>query len=122
MKRELLCIQCPLGCPITVTMDDDGNIQSVRGNTCKNGEAYAISECTNPKRTLTTIIPVEGGTIPVSVRSEAPVDKDKVFDCLKLLRAVKAPRGVRIGDVIARNVLGTGINIIATRDDWNGEI
>lgn len=119
MKRELLCIQCPLGCRISVDMDQEGNIQSVSGYTCNNGKAYAISECTNPKRTLTTILPVEGGTIPISVRSDAPVDKDKVFDCLTFLRAVKAPHGVKLGDVIVADVLGTGVNIIATRDDWN---
>ena len=83
------------------------------------GEAYAVSECTNPKRSITTILPVQGGPIPVSVRSDAPVDKDKVFDCLKVLRSVRAPQGVKSGDVIVPNILGTGANIVATRDDWN---
>lgn len=119
MKRDLLCIQCPLGCRIAVLLDEDGKIQSVAGNTCKNGEAYAISECTCPKRTLTTILPAECGLMPIAVRSEAPIDKDKIFDCLTALRSVRAPQGVKIGDVIVENILGTGVNIIATRDDWN---
>ena len=25
MKKELTCINCPLGCLVTVTMDEDGN-------------------------------------------------------------------------------------------------
>ena len=37
--RELICIGCPLGCPLTVRMDG-GEIQ-VSGNTCKRGESYA---------------------------------------------------------------------------------
>ncbi len=118
MKRELLCIQCPLGCRITATIEEDTKI-TVCGNTCKNGEAYAISECTDPKRTLTTILCVEDGDIPIAVRSERPISKDKVFDCLCYLRTYKAPRGAKIGDVIVKNILGTGSDIIATRDDWN---
>jgi len=120
MKRDLLCIQCPLGCRITVMLDDEGNIQKIEGNTCKNGEAYAISECTCPKRTLTAILSVEGGVIPIAVRSDEPMDKDRIFECLKVLHALKAPQGVKMGDVILENALGTGVNIIATRDDWNG--
>lgn len=119
MKKELLCIQCPLGCRITVTTDDRGNVQSVEGNTCKNGEAYAIAESIRPKRMFTTILTVMGGTIPVSVRSSEPVDKDKVMACLRVLRTVEVPSGTKLGDVIVKDILGTGVDIVATRDDWN---
>ena len=45
-KRELICIGCPLGCPLTVTME--GEQITVAGNTCKRGEIYAKKEVTNP--------------------------------------------------------------------------
>ena len=96
MKKELLCIQCPLGCHLLAETDADGKI-SITGNACKNGEAYAISECTDPRRTLTTILNVEGGAIPIAVRTEKPVSKDRIFDCLCYLRALKAPRGTKTG-------------------------
>lgn len=44
-KRELICIGCPLGCPLTVTME--GEQITVAGNTCKRGEIYAKKEVTN---------------------------------------------------------------------------
>ena len=32
-ERELICIGCPMGCPIVVKMED-GKVVSVTGNTC----------------------------------------------------------------------------------------
>lgn len=46
-KRELICIGCPMGCPMTVTMEN-GEVLSVSGNTCKRGDVYARKEVTNP--------------------------------------------------------------------------
>jgi CxxC motif-containing protein len=119
MKKELLCIQCPVGCSIAVEMDENGRVQAISGQGCKLGEAYAADEAVNPKRTLTTILPVEGGTSPIAVRSSAPLPKDRVFDALCVLCALKAPRGVKAGDIIVSDVLGLGVDIVATRDDWN---
>ncbi len=45
-KRELICIGCPLGCPVTVSMEE-GRVLSVTGNTCKRGDDYARKEVTN---------------------------------------------------------------------------
>jgi CxxC motif-containing protein len=118
MKQEILCIQCPVGCRMTADKDESGRI-TVSGNTCANGEAYAVSEMTDPKRTLTTIVNVEGGGEPVSVRSRQPVEKEKIFDCLAFLRTFVAPRGTKMGDVLVQDILRTGVDIIATRDDWN---
>ena len=41
-KRELICIGCPMGCPLTVTLDG-GAVVTVQGNTCPRGDAYAVS-------------------------------------------------------------------------------
>ena len=48
-ERELICIGCPMGCPIVVKMED-GKVTSVTGNTCPRGEAYARKEVTDPTR------------------------------------------------------------------------
>jgi L-serine dehydratase len=58
--RELICINCPLGCPLTVTLED-GVVTSVTGNTCKRGEVYGRKEVTDPTRIVTTSVPVVGG-------------------------------------------------------------
>ncbi len=114
-KRELICVACPLGCPITVTIDDNGNVTDVTGNTCKRGDAYAHTEVTNPTRMLTTTVRVEGGnSYVVPVKSANPIPKGMMFECMEIINkaAVKAP--VKIGDVVIENILGTGVDIIAT--------
>ena len=39
-KRELTCIGCPMGCPLTVELEN-GAVTAVYGNTCPRGDAYA---------------------------------------------------------------------------------
>ena len=68
-KRELICIGCPMGCPLTVTLDG-GAVVTVQGNTCPRGDAYARREVTAPTRIVTTTVRVTGGTLPAVVISE----------------------------------------------------
>lgn len=110
---ELTCIQCPLGCPLTVEMDGN-TIVKVEGNTCKRGEVYAQKEITAPSRTVTSTVAVEGGVHPVvAVRTNTDIPKEKIFDCMKEINAVLVKAPVKIGDVIIENVCDTGVNIVA---------
>ena len=43
MVKDIICVACPMGCQISVELNDDGEILSVTGNTCKRGDAYALS-------------------------------------------------------------------------------
>lgn len=116
MKRELTCIGCPLGCVLTVEIDNSGDIQ-VTGYTCARGKDYAIKEVTCPTRIVTSTVPVDGGMISrVSVKTEHDIPKDKIFDVMDEIRrtAVNAP--VRIGDTVIEDCAGTGISVIATKN------
>ena len=114
MKKSLICVSCPLGCPIEVEIEN-GEVVAVTGNTCKRGDAYARTEITNPMRSLTTSVKVECGVHPVvPVKSAGPVPKDKMFACMEEINkaVIKAP--VKIGDVIIKDIVATGVNIVAT--------
>lgn len=114
--RELTCIVCPLGCRLEVCIDD-GKVQSVAGNGCKKGINYAQAECTNPVRTLTTTIRVDGGISPlISVKSQKSIPKDMLLDCMKCISNTVVHAPVRINDVVISNILNTGINIVATKN------
>ena len=114
-KRELTCIGCPLGCAVTVVLEN-GEIKSVTGNTCKRGDDYARKEVTHPTRIVTSTVTVEGGSAPVvSVKTKEDIPKDKIFDCVRALRGVSVKAPVHMGDVILENAAGTGIDIIATK-------
>lgn len=112
-KRELICIGCPMGCPIVVEMED-GKVLSVTGNTCSRGESYARKEVTNPTRIVTTTVRVDGGKVPmINVKTEQDIPKDKIFECIAALRGVTMKAPIHIGDIILENVAGTGVNIVA---------
>ena len=113
---NLICIGCPLGCPLTVEMEGN-EVKSVAGNTCPRGDAYAKKELTNPTRIVTSTVRVIGGRLAmVSVKTESDIPKGKIFDCVKALKEVEVTAPVKIGDVIVENVAGTGVNIIATKN------
>lgn len=114
--RNLTCISCPMGCPITVEMDGD-EVVSVTGNTCKRGDVYARKEVTDPTRIVTSTVRVIGGKADmVSVKTKEDIPKGKIFDCVKALKGVEVEAPVRIGDVIVPDVAGTGVDIVATRN------
>ena len=113
---NLICIGCPLGCPLTVEMEGN-EVKSVAGNTCPRGDAYAKKELTNPTRIVTSTVRVAGGKLAmVSVKTESDIPKGKIFDCVKALKDVEVTAPVKIGDVIVENVAGTGVNVIATKN------
>ena len=112
-ERELICIGCPMGCPIVVKMED-GKVKSVTGNTCPRGEEYARKEVTDPTRIVTTTVRVADGKVPmINVKTEHDIPKDKIFDCIAALRGVTIKAPVHIGDIVLENVAGTGVNIVA---------
>ena len=115
-KRELICIGCPMGCPLTVELEN-GEIKTITGYTCKKGETYARKEVTNPTRIVTSTVRVEGGRADmVSVKTREDIPKDKIFQCVKALKGVTVKAPIRIGDVVVADVAGTGVDIVATKE------
>ncbi len=111
---ELTCIQCPLGCALTVTVD--GDELTVKGNTCPRGAEYGRKEILHPSRTVTSTVAAEGGEIPrLSVKTRTDIPKEKIFDVMEVIRKTKVKAPVSLGDVIIENVCGTGVDVIATK-------
>ncbi len=114
-KRDLICIGCPMGCPLTVTIEN-GEVTAVAGNTCPRGDVYARKEVTNPTRIVTSSVRVENGQLAaVSVKTAADIPKGKIFDIAKALKEVCVQAPVHIGDVVLADVCGTGVDVIATK-------
>lgn len=114
--KVMNCIMCPMGCEMTVTLED-GKFASVTGNTCPRGAKYAQDEVTAPKRMLTYTVKVNGGLLPLlPVVSANVLPKEKVMECAAYLRDVVVEAPVKTGDVIVKDILGLGVDIIASRD------
>lgn len=110
----LTCISCPVGCRMTVEIED-GQVISITGNACKRGEVYARQESIKPLRMVTAVAPVEGSSVPVSLKTEQPIPKDKIADCMAEINSLRLRLPILLGDVLKENVAGTGVNLVATR-------
>lgn len=114
-ERILTCIGCPMGCTLTATIEN-GTVTTVTGNTCRRGDDYARKECVAPERTVTGTVRLTGGALPVlSVRTAAPVPKDKVTEVAQAMGHLCVTAPIRRGDVIDSDICGTGVALIATR-------
>ena len=113
-KKTMTCIVCPMGCQISVETDD-GAITNISGHTCKRGADYARMEAVDPRRTLTTTVRVlDGGKKIVSVKSQSPLPKALLFESMGVINKTSVQAPVEIGDTVIGDILGTGIDIIAT--------
>lgn len=112
--KELICINCPMGCHLTVDDSDKENI-IVTGNTCPRGKTYGINEVLHPLRMVTSSVRVlNGKTKVVSIKTKEAIPKELIFECLNLLKDIEIKAPVHIGDIIIKNVLNTNVDIIAT--------
>lgn len=115
MIKEMVCVVCPVSCRMNVDINTAGDI-FVSGNKCKRGITYAEKELTNPTRKVSTTVRIEQGVHSrLPVKSDIEVPKALVLDLVKALDNVLVTAPVNIGDVIAENVLDSGINFVATR-------
>ncbi len=110
-KRSMICTVCPVGCHVEI--DEDMN---VTGNRCPRGETYAKKEVLNPERNFASTVAINSETTRrVSVKTESPVPKGKILDCMDAINKVTIDAPVHVGDVVIENVCDTGVNIVATR-------
>jgi len=127
MTKELICIACPRGCTLTVTIDTATDTIDVSGNSCPKGLSYGKQEVLCPMRTLTTTVrcslflhngDTEGhketfARLPVKTGQEIPLEEMK--SVMEKIRSITATAPVRYGDCLARLTTqnGTEIPILA---------
>lgn len=111
--RKITCIVCPNSCELEITEENEDYI--VKGNMCPRGEKFAINEVKNPKRTVcSTVKTIFENKSRLPVRTNGEIPKAYVGELMKVLSRVIITEPVAINDVIIKNVLDTGIDIIAT--------
>jgi CxxC motif-containing protein len=113
--KELICVNCPKGCRITVTLAD-GKVQSITGNSCPKGAEYAAKETTRPERILTSTVRIEGGlwrVLPVITSGAIPLDQMEAV--MKTVRTVRVEAPVAMNQVLVADINGLGVDLIASR-------
>ncbi|MBQ2896555.1 MAG: DUF1667 domain-containing protein [Oscillospiraceae bacterium] len=112
--REFICIRCPMGCPLRAEVAN-GTVSRVSGNGCRRGADYAAQEAVAPKRTVTSSVRVTGGKVRLAAVKTVPeVPRESIFAVMDAIRALRVATPVHMGQVLCRNIAGTGCDLIAT--------
>ncbi len=110
--RELICIVCPKGCHLTV----DENSFAVMGNSCPRGAEYGANELRDPRRVLTSTVATDSPLHPrLPVKTDGQIRKPLIFEAMGLLDGLVVHLPVKAGDTVLPDILGTGVNFVATR-------
>ncbi len=117
VKKDLTCIVCPVSCKMRVCENPAGSGQlEVEGAQCARGEKYALQEVTSPTRTVTSTVRIKNAALPrLSVKTAGPIPKDLVFSSVRELDNIEVTSPVKMGEVIIKDLLGTGVDVVATR-------
>ena len=111
--KELICIVCPKGCRLQV---DEEHGYTVTGNNCPRGAAYGKKAPRHPTRVLTSTVRVQGGLHRrLPVKTTAPIPKELIFEAMDALNEVRLTAPVHLGQVVIHDLLGTGVDVVATR-------
>ena len=115
MYREFICIICPKSCHLAVKWEGK-EIKDIIGAGCLKGKGYAKDEITNPLRVFTGSIEVINGDFSLtSVKTPVPIPKKYLKEIGEITHCLKMKAPIKIGQVIAQNLLGEDIDLIATR-------
>ena len=124
MTKKLICIACPRGCALTVTIDDATNIIEVSGNSCPKGISYGKQEVLCPMRTLTTTVACQSARhngemtgfgepefirLPVKTGCEIPLEE--MTSMIEKIRTIIPAAPVRYGDCLAQLTAENGMKI-----------
>jgi CxxC motif-containing protein len=112
---QIICVACPKGCRLEAARKDGEFLVSNAG--CKRGQEYARSEITDPRRMIASTVRVANAIHPLlPVYTAAPFPKGRIQELLAEIRKVKLAAPVKMNQVVIENALGTGINVLASRD------
>lgn len=113
--KTLTCIVCPNGCNLTI--EKVGEEWVVKGNLCPKGKEFAVNEMTNPKRSISSTVRTIFKNMPrLPVRTSGEIPKNYIMSLMKEINKIELKQKVHSGDIIVENILGTGVNVIATSD------
>ena len=115
-QHKIVCIDCPTDCVLTVEAEGS-EVKNVTGHKCKRGINYAQQELVAPVRTISSTVKTAFLHAPrLPVRVSVAFDKSRVMDVMAEINKITVKKPVKRGDILIKNVLGLGTDIIVTSD------
>jgi CxxC motif-containing protein len=115
MTKNLVCIECPRSCVLSVDIEGPA-VKAVRGAKCPKGASYAAAEVENPSRILTATVLATGLDLKlVPVRTDRPVPKKDVLRAMEEIRGMRITKSIKCGEAVIEDFLGLGVKLVATR-------
>ena len=110
MQKELTCVECPMGCKISVVKKGDS--VEFSGYSCPRGKVYAENEIVNPLRVVTTTVKLStGGVLPVKTLNA--IAKTDMKNAVAKINKILVTPPISVGDVVVKNVFGS--DVISTK-------
>lgn len=107
-KKNFYCTVCPRSCILNAV--EIKGVVTVSGNKCPRGKAYAEKELLGPERNVSTLFIYKGEPIPVKTTKPIPVAQ--IISVVKAINALEIERRPYFHQVICKNILNTGADII----------
>jgi len=115
-EKNFICTACPTGCKLIVRMEGN-EVVKILGHRCRKGETYGRQEAIAPQRMVASTVKVPNGFHPLlPVYTKGAIPKQRIPEVLEKIRAIEVLAPVKAEDVIIANVIGTGVDVIASRD------
>lgn len=115
-EKQMICTACPMGCMLLVSLEN-GAVSRVSGNRCKRGDTYGRQEAVDPQRMVASTVSVPNGFHPLlPVYTSKMVSKKRIPEVLALLKGVQLQAPIKAGTVVLHGIMGTDVDIIASRD------
>lgn len=112
--QKIICVTCPKGCTLEVNQEGETVIEVIGG--CKRGQEYARQELVDPRRKVASTVQIKNAIHPLlPVYTSAAFPKARIPELLNLLRRIEISAPVHADQVIVKDALGTGIDILSSR-------
>jgi CxxC motif-containing protein len=113
---KIICITCPKGCSLDVSREG-ATIVKVEGAGCKKGAEYVAAEMNDPRRMVASTVRVQGSMHPLlPVYTAKPFPKPRIKELLSEIRRIQLKAPIKMGEIVLKNALNTGVDVIASRD------
>lgn len=113
MTKELVCIG------LSPFVQNDDYIRRRRAccdrQHLQKGQEFAVSEMTDPRRTVCTTVRTAFPSVPVlPVRVSGPIPKNRIFDLMHEVNRITVSKRLGREEVVVPNILNLGVDLIAT--------